>query len=139
MQPLKNLKQGRELIGKSFEVVRDTSGHGIPIGTKVKLFTVGMIGSSVVFYMHESDEPLRARDINPVGLTIEELEKELQELKEETLIKSSDLEDKIYFMKDKELEIFNEEDYHIYKTLKLIEEAKDPSEKERLLKLLVNK
>lgn len=136
MRPLKNIQEGKQYIGKKVEVTKDISGHKIPIGTILKLFTIGMHKTSIVFYAEEYDRPLKTQEIAFIDVTLEALEEELKELDEYYKSKKKMLNAKIDFMKIKEIEVFDEEQYLIYTTLKSIENAGSEEEKEELLKRL---
>jgi len=138
MQIVKSLSDGRKLIGKKFEIARNTSNHDIPIGEKVRIISVSMYGSSVVFYADGYEKFLRIKDIVPVEITLEELENELKYIIEKYNNEKEELESKITFMKSNSIEIFDEQNYRVYVTLKAIENSSDKTAKEGLLKDLMD-
>ena len=139
MKPISSLKEAKTLIGERIQIIKNTGGHSIPLGTIATVFTVGVNGSNVVFYLDEYDGFVTTRDISTIEITLDYLKASLDSLTTKFEIQKKVLNDKIEFMESGGHEIFIEEDFNIYVALKKLKESPDTISKESIIKELLNK
>jgi hypothetical protein len=128
--------------GTKIKVIRNSNAHNYPLDKILikDIITYGI--SSVVIVGHNQ---LNIDDVIFVAETLEDIEmdkftfeKNYQELLKEHKNKIEELELKILYMKENDVEVFDETEYKTYQTLKILETTKDLKTKSKLIAQLIN-
>ena len=121
----------KNLIGKTVKIVKNTSGHAIPIGTIGVIKTI----NANQHYINGHSSWFGINDFEITALTKKDIEEKIAELTQEI----SNLNTQKEFMEANSLEEFDENQYKVFKTLAIIEQKETTQlEKSKLIADLLN-
>ncbi len=127
--------------GTKIKVIRNSNSHSYPLDKILIKNNITSGISSVVIVGHNQ---LNIDDVIFVAETLEDIEmdkltfeKNYQELLKELKNKIEELELKILYMKENDVEVFDETEYKTYQTLKILETTKDLKTKSKLIAQLI--
>ena len=122
-------------IGDKIKIVYNGAGHNLPIGSvhTVTNITNNTYGDIYVASPHGGSLTVYAGDFELVPQTVEEIEKNIAELKEEISV----LESKVEFMKINNLEEYDEMQFKAFSVLQLLKASKSDIEKAKIIAKLI--
>jgi len=130
LKTFKGLKAGTKI-----KVVSNSNSHSYPMDTELTLKKAVMSVSGSDMVTEVVGNTLRATDCILSSTTVEDLEKRLTELEKE----KKDIQAKIKFCKEAEIEEYDENLFKVYKTLELVDNATlDRKKKAALISKLIS-
>jgi len=129
------MEKFENLNGKKVKIISTENGHGVPMGTVVTITASypnnGFGGTATYYHSYNSSTVLYRKNFVLYSLTKEELQKEL----EETQKKASDIQAKIDFLNENNLENFDEDYFKVYSALQELDKDSSITEK---VKVIIN-
>lgn len=144
----KKTQKNYGLYRKKVKVIGNVSGHGFVIGSEITITGVGGVYPAASYGTLYSAKDSRGfvynvyeSDISPFGLTKDDIEKTIVNLKSEISElndKISYWEDSIKFMDENSLKQFDEMEFKSYRVLKTINEKTSDLEKAQIIAKIIN-
>jgi len=126
-----------KLVGKEVRIISTAGGHGLAIDSITTIKRVNH-GNPTTYYHTSSSTNLKESQFELLPQTKEEITKNLKKLKKIYEEQTKKLKDKLEYLKLSNSETYDENEFKVYRALKIIDIEKNEFTKAKLIAKLLN-